>query len=178
MHRVVHAGEGIARRDAYHEQRATARAELEVVDTEAAVAAEQRAGNVLRVAASSIMVADDLPNYCPIVKREGKKARRKRQREEASEQQAAAAAQTDGVNEQQVMAPAGADAVAAEEAGVAVAGAEQALPRVHDRLSNELCDAFADEEDMGEEGVDESPLPQLQNDHGPELSSALRLLLT
>jgi hypothetical protein len=49
------------------------RAELEEVDTEAAVAAEQRAGNVLRVAASSIVVADDLPNYCPIVKREARR---------------------------------------------------------------------------------------------------------
>jgi hypothetical protein len=47
---------------------------------------------------------------------------------------------------------------------------------VGDRFANDLCDAFADEEDMGEEGVQTTPLPQLQNDHGESLSNALRYL--
>ena len=51
-----------------------ARAELQEVDTEAAVAAEQRAGNVVRVAASSIEVEDELPTYASTVKRETKHA--------------------------------------------------------------------------------------------------------
>jgi hypothetical protein len=41
-------------------------------------------------------------------------------------------------------------AVAAAGAGVQAAGAEEVSQRVNDRLGNELCDAFADEEDMGD----------------------------
>jgi hypothetical protein len=170
LQRVLHMGEGIARRDAYLEQCAADRAGLEGVDAEAAVAAEQRSGNVVRVAASSIEVEDDLPNYAPIVRREAKKARRKRQRDEAFAKQAVAV--EDDVS--------GGDAVEEAERAVVLApqprAAQEEQRHTHDRYENELCDAFADEEDQGEEGVQETPLPQLQNEHGSDLSVALRFL--
>jgi hypothetical protein len=86
-----------------------------------------------------------LPNYAPIVRREAKKARRKRQRDEAFAKQAVAV--EDDVS--------GGDAVEEAERAVVLApqprAAQEEQRHTHDRYENELCDAFADEEDQGEE---------------------------
>jgi len=75
---AVHVGGGIATRDAYHEQRAAHR---EALERGTAGAPERLALPVVTVPAASIVVAEDGPNYRPVVKSKGikqeKQARRR-----------------------------------------------------------------------------------------------------
>ena len=88
---VRHTGAGVARRDAYNERRSLERAELDDVDVDDLLAAEQRGDVIVRVEAGTIVVEADGPNYVPSVKPETTKARRARQQEAARQKQAAAA---------------------------------------------------------------------------------------
>ena len=141
---LVHTGAGVARREAYHGRRAQERAELEEVNVEEVLADERLSDVIVRVAASTIVVEAEGPNYVPNKKRETKKQRRARQqakaREQQQQQQAEAEAEAAG-EATRTHSAAPATPVAAEvESG---AGDR----RVNGRLRNALCDAFEDEED-------------------------------
>ena len=86
----VHTGAGVARRAAYHERRAEDRAHLQEVNVEKLLANESRDDVVVRVAAVSIVLDTEGPNYVPEVRRATKKQRRARQQQEAREEQATA----------------------------------------------------------------------------------------
>ena len=86
--RVVHTGAGVARREAYHQRREEARGQLQEVNVEELLARESHGDAVVRVAADSIVVEAEGPNYVPQVQRETKKQRRARQQQEARENQA------------------------------------------------------------------------------------------
>ena len=59
----VHTGAGVARRAAYHERRAEDRAHLQEVNVEKLLANESRDDVVVRVAADSIVLDTEGPNY-------------------------------------------------------------------------------------------------------------------
>ena len=75
----VHTGAGVARRAAYHERprRAEDRAHLQEVNVEKLLANESRDDVVVRVAAVSIVLDTEGPNYVPEVRRATKYYRRK-----------------------------------------------------------------------------------------------------
>ena len=63
--RLVHTGAGVARREAHHERRAQERAELEELNVEELLADERQSNVIVRVAASTIVVEAEGPNYVP-----------------------------------------------------------------------------------------------------------------
>ena len=83
----MHTGAGVARRDAYHERRANERAQLQERDEDGLLRSEQQGAALVRVAADTVVVETEGPNYTPKVKRESKKERRARQQQRAREQQ-------------------------------------------------------------------------------------------
>jgi hypothetical protein len=173
LRQVLHTGAGVARRQAYHDSRADDRAVLEEVDVEAVLCAESATQKIVRVEAATIVVEAEGANYSPVVKRESKKQRRARQQEKAREQQQAAATalQNGGGNGRTEAAD-----EAQPEAVVVEGEVEGAEPRpeVAGRLTNALADALADEEDDGDAGEEEVVAAPLLDEHGPNLSDALR----
>ena len=169
--RLVHTGAGVARREAYHERRAQERAELEEVNDEGLLAHEQRSDVIVRVAAGTIVVEAEGPNYVPHKKRETKKQRRARQQQKAREQQQCAEAEAEAVASDTT-----GDSIASEVATrtgtVEASGVNERC--VNGRLTNAICDAFDDEEDEGEAGVAPMPSAPPLDAHGPDLSYALR----
>ena len=139
MARLVHTGAGVARREAHHERRTQERANLEEhVDVEASLRMERSSSVIVRVAAGSIVVAAEGPNYVPKVKRETKKQRRARQQQAARDQQEAAAREAEQSPGDAASTDAGADGEATTHVAENEAG-DDGTP-VNGRLSNALCD--------------------------------------
>ena len=75
----------MARRQAYHDRRAQERAEFEELNAEEVLVDERHSDVIVRVAASTIVVEAEGPNYVPGKKRETKEQRRARQQAKARE---------------------------------------------------------------------------------------------
>ena len=170
---AMHTGAGVARRDAYHERRANERAQLQERDEDGLLRSEQQGAALVRVAADTVVVETEGPNYTPKVKRESKKERRARQQQRAREQQErqdvgdGKASESGSMENARALPPAGSPTVGL---GGTTASCSTEVQSVS------LCDAFEDEEDEGELGSTAAPTAPLLDAHGPSLSEALRYL--